>query len=70
MPLARRSQASTVNLFVILRSRHHLSLRRRCLEVSDCSPATGERELGVGRRETRKIYQTDELGAATVIEER
>ncbi|SBS82200.1 hypothetical protein POVCU1_006720 [Plasmodium ovale curtisi] len=49
---AQREQKSLRRSFLILRCRLFLSLGRRSLKVSDCSPANRERELGLDRRET------------------
>ena len=38
------------------------------LWLSDCSPASRQRELGFGRRETGSLYPTDELAVATIFE--
>ncbi|SBS95710.1 hypothetical protein POVCU2_0098020 [Plasmodium ovale curtisi] len=49
---AQRVQKSLRRSFLIFRCQFFLSLRRRSLKVSDCSPANRERELGLDRRET------------------
>ena len=51
-----------------LRCRHIQSPTRRRPKVSDCSPATEERELGSDRGEPSLSYSADELGAPTAIE--
>ena len=53
--------------FLILRYRLFLSLRRRSPNMADCPPASGERELGLDRRETSSFYPADEFDIATVM---
>ncbi|SBS91789.1 hypothetical protein PMALA_034200 [Plasmodium malariae] len=48
---AQREQKSLRRSFLILRYQLFLSLGRRSLKVSDCSPANRERKLGLDLRE-------------------